>query len=357
MPRRTSLRPGFAIVAAALVGAATGAGAYALLDSGGTTVVRQVTVDNGASTAASSATQAPSQVYTKAAASVVELTVSSAGSGFGPDGDGGTAQGSGFVYDRQGHVVTNAHVVDGANTVSVRFSNGRTYDATVVGTDSSSDLAVLKVDAPASALRPLALADSSRVVVGQAVVAIGSPFGLEGSLTSGIVSALHRQMTAPNGFAIDDSIQTDAAINHGNSGGPLLDLGGRVVGVNAQIESDSGGNDGVGFAIPSNTVRSVVGQLIGGGQVRYAYLGVSVDTATGTTTGATLTSVRDGTPAADAGLQEGDVVVAIDDRTIQTADQLRSAVADKQPGEQLTLTYVRDGERKTATVKLAERPS
>jgi putative serine protease PepD len=356
MPRQTSLRAPLAVVAAALVGAVTGAGAYALLDTGGSTVVRQVTVDNGASTAADS-TQGPSHVYSKAAASVVEITVSSAGSGFGPDGGGGTAQGSGFVYDRQGHIVTNAHVVDDANTVSVRFSNGRSYNATVVGTDSSSDLAVLKVDAPASLLRPLTLADSGSVVVGQAVVAIGSPFGLEGSLTSGIVSALHRQMTAPNGFAIDNSIQTDAAINHGNSGGPLLDLRGRVIGVNAQIESDSGGNDGVGFAIPSNTVRSVVDKLIGGGEVRYAYLGVSVGTASGGTTGVTLTSVRDATPAADAGLQQGDVVVAIDGRAIATADQLQSAVARKQPGDELTLTFVRDGARKTVTVKLAERPS
>jgi putative serine protease PepD len=360
MLRPTTLRPMLALAAAALVGAATGAGAYALFDTGGTTVVRQVTVADGSSTAAGS-TLAPSQVYNRAARSVVELTVSSGSSGFGPGGGGQTSQGSGFIYDREGHIVTNAHVVDGAETVSVRFSNGSTYEATVVGTDASSDLAVLKVDAPASLLRPLALADSSKVVVGEAVVAIGSPFGLEGSLTSGIVSALHRQMTAPNGFGIADSIQTDAAINHGNSGGPLLDLSGRVIGVTAQIESDSGGNDGVGFAVPSNAVRSVVSQLLAGGEVRYAYLGVSVDTvstATGATaTGARITTVRSGTPAEDAGLQSGDVVVTIDGTTIDTGDELQSVIAGKKPGDKVQVTYVRDGDRKTATVTLAERPS
>ena len=176
-----------------------------------------------------------------------------------PFGNGGnaTAQGSGFVYDDQGHVITNQHVVDGAQSVKVTLWNGKTYDATVVGTDASTDIAVLDVDAPASVLEPLSLADSSKLEVGDGVVAIGSPFGLEQTVTSGIVSALHRQITAPNDFAIDDAIQTDAAINHGNSGGPLLDMSGRVVGVTSQIESESGGNDGVGFAVSSNTVKRI----------------------------------------------------------------------------------------------------
>ena len=355
MARRSAALPALALAAAALVGGVTGAAVFSQLDSGGTTLVREVTVDGGA-TAAAEETLSPSEVYDRAAQSVVEITVSSGGGNVGPGG--AQAQGSGFVYDREGHIVTNEHVVDGAESVSVRFADGSSYDASVVGTDPSSDLAVLKVEsAPESLLRPLTLADSSRLVIGQPVVAIGSPFGLEGSLTSGIVSALHRQMTAPNGFGIDDSIQTDAAINHGNSGGPLLDLRGRVIGVNAQIESDSGGNDGVGFAVPSNTIRSVVSQLVAGREVRYAYLGVSVESATGDVTGARVTSVRTGTPAASAGLEEGDVVVALDGRTIGTADALRSAVAGKQPGEQLELTIVRDGERRTVTAELAERPS
>ena len=173
-------------------------------------------------------------------------------------------------------MITNAHVVEGAQSVEITFSNGKTYDATIVGTDASTDLAVLKVDAPASLLVPLTLGDSSEVGVGDTVVAIGSPFGLENSVTAGIVSALGRSMEAPNGFTINGAIQTDAAINHGNSGGPLLDLDGRVIGVNAQIASESGGNDGVGFAIPSNTVGSIAKQLIADGSVQHAYLGVSV---------------------------------------------------------------------------------
>ena len=362
MPRRPINRTAFAAVAAvALVGAATGAGMYAVLESPGTTtVVREVTVGDTSEPASSATGLSISQIYRQTRESVVEITVTSSGGGFGPGG-AETSQGSGFVYDRQGHIVTNDHVVDGAQSVSVQFSNGARYDATVVGTDSSSDLAVLKVNAPASLLKPLVLGDSSKLVVGDSVVAIGSPFGLEGTITSGIVSALHRQMTSPNGFAIDDSIQTDAAINHGNSGGPLLDRSGRVIGVNAQIESDSGGNDGVGFAIPSNTVRSVVSQLLSGGEVRYAYLGVSVETASstnGATTGARVTTVRVGTPAAAAGLQANtDVIVALDGTKIETADELRSAIAGKRPGEKITITYVRDGVTKTVTATLAERPS
>ena len=169
-------------------------------------------------------------------------------------GQQGQAQGSGFVYDTAGHVITNEHVVEGANSISVRFWNGAAYKATLVGTDPSTDVAVIKVDAPASMLHPLELGNSSAIQVGQGVVAIGSPYGLEETVTAGIVSALHREMTAPNDFTIGDSIQTDAAINHGNSGGPLLDLTAKVIGVNSQIESDSGDNAGVGFAIPSNTV-------------------------------------------------------------------------------------------------------
>ena len=199
-----------------------------------------------------------------------------------PFGNGGTqqAQGSGFVYDDQGHVITNQHVVDGAQSVKVTLWNGKTYDATVVGTDPSTDIAVLDVDAPASVLEPLSLADSSKLEVGDGVVAIGSPFGLEQTVTSGIVSALHRQITAPNDFAIDDAIQTDAAINHGNSGGPLLDMSGRVVGVTSQIESESGGNDGVGFAVSSNTVKRIADALISNGSVDHAYLGVATETST-----------------------------------------------------------------------------
>jgi putative serine protease PepD len=236
----------------------------------------------------------------------------------------------------------------------VRLWNGATYKATLVGSDSSTDLAVLKLDAPSSVLHPLALGDSSTVGVGEGVVAIGSPFGLEETVTSGIVSALHRSMQAPNNFTINDSIQTDAAINHGNSGGPLLDLDGRVIGVNSQIESDSGGSDGVGFAIPSSTVRAIAGQLIASGSVQHAYLGVAVQAADG---GVRVAQVRSGTPAKRAGLQVGDLIKAVNGKQVTATSQLQGAIDARRPGETVTIRFTRNGTSHTVTVKLATRPS
>jgi putative serine protease PepD len=345
------------VIAASLAAAAAlGAGVYALASPGGTTtVVRQVTVA-GAQPAAATNTLSVTDVYNRASKGVVEITVTSTGSTPSPFGGSQTqhAQGSGFVYDDSGHIVTNEHVVAGAQSISVTFSNGKSYKATVVGTDASTDLAVLKVDAPASLLQPLALGDSSSLQVGQGVVAIGSPFGLEETVTSGIVSALHRGMTAPNNFTITDSIQTDAAINHGNSGGPLLDLSGKVIGVTSQIESDSGDNAGVGFAIPSNTVKSIVSQLITSGTAQHAYLGVAISSASA---GIKLTEVRSGTPAAKAGLQTGDVITALDGTTVKDAAELQSAIDAKRPGDSVSITYTRNGKSKTVEVKLATRPS
>ena len=341
------------LIGSLVAAAVAGAGIYALVSTGGTkTVVRQVTVTGSEAVAATPLSV--TDVYNRAYKGVVEITVKS--SSFSPFGGSGSqqAQGSGFVYDSAGHVVTNDHVVDGASSISVKFWNGASYKATVVGTDPSTDLAVLKVDAPASVLHPLALDDSSSVQVGQAVVAIGSPFGLEETVTAGIVSALHREMTAPNNFTITDSIQTDAAINHGNSGGTLLDLAGKVIGVTAQIESDSGGNDGVGFAIPSDTVRSIASQLISSGGVQHAYLGVGIATASN---GVRLTEVRSGTPAARAGLQVGDVITAVDGKHVADATALTSAIDANRPGDTVALTYLRAGKTTTVTVKLAKRPS
>ena len=343
-----------AIAAALLAAAAAGVATYAALENGDTkTVVRQVTVASGEPTS-STTRLSVTGVYNSASKGVVEITASTSSQGYFGSPQTQQAQGSGFVYDTAGHVITNQHVVEGAQSLSVKLWNGQTFKATLVGADPSTDLAVLKIDAPTSALHPLTLGDSSAVDVGQTVVAIGSPFGLEETVTAGIVSALHREMTAPNNFTITDSIQTDAAINHGNSGGPLLDLNGRVIGVNAQIESDSGGNDGVGFAIPSSTVKSIVSQLISSGNVRHAYLGVGIANGSG---GVRLTEVRSGTPAADAGLQVGDVVTAIDGRSVTVPTALGSAIDAKQPGDTVKLTYTRDGKTKTATVKLGERPS
>ncbi len=343
-------------VGAACIGAGGGAGVYAALSPASTTVVRQVTVASGQATASTSAFSV-GDVYNRTHKGVVEITVTSSGAGSPVPGFGnpGTqqAQGSGFVYDSKGDVVTNQHVVDGATSISVKFWDGTTKKATVVGTDASDDLAVIHVDAPSSMLFPIALGDSTKVAVGDGVIAIGSPFGLDETVTSGIVSALHRQMTSPNNFTIDDSIQTDAAINHGNSGGPLLNTQAQLIGVNAQIESDSGGNDGVGFAIPSNTVKAVATQLIAGGKVQHAYLGVGISSSGA----AKLTNVVSGAPADKAGLQVGDVITAIDGTKLSTGDDLRAAIAAKSPGDTISVTYTRGDAPHTASVKLADRPS
>jgi putative serine protease PepD len=354
MTRRRTLSTAAVFVAAAALGVG-GAATYAGLAPDGTrTIVRQVTVSNG-EPAANTTGLSVSDIYERTNKGVVEITVTTSQS-TSPFGGQQTqqAQGSGFVYDSSGRIITNQHVVDGATSISVRFWNGKTYKAEVVGSDPSTDLAVIKVDAPASLLTPLTLADSSEVAVGDNVVAIGSPFGLENTVTSGIVSALHRQMTSPNNFSIADSIQTDAAINHGNSGGPLLNAEGQVIGVNAQIESDSGGNDGVGFAIPSNTVKSIVSELISTGKAEHAYLGVSVETVNGSVQ---ITQVRDGTPAADAGLQAGDRLLSVDGKPIASADGLTNAIAAKKPGDTVSVTYSRGGQSHTLEVQLASRPA
>ncbi len=345
-----------AMTSAALVGAGSVAAVTAALNSDAIPAAQQVTVDSGAQQTANSSNSV-ADIYKGSYRAVVEITVSSSGDA-SPFGGGGTqqAQGSGFVYDEQGHVITNQHVVSGAQSIKVTFWNGKTYTATVVGSDPSTDLAVLKVDAPASFLEPLALADSSQLEVGDGVIAIGSPFGLEETVTTGIVSALRRQITAPNNFAIDNAIQTDAAINHGNSGGPLLDMNGKVIGVTSQIESESGGNDGVGFAVSSNTVKKIANALIVDGSVDHAYLGVATDSSTNPL-GAAITTVRTGTPAAAAGLAAGDVVTAIGGETVSSADDLRGLVDAHDPGDKVKLTIKRNGATKTLQVTLGTRPN
>jgi putative serine protease PepD len=332
-----------ALAAGALIGAGGGAATYAALSSGnGNTIVRQVTVSDAQPTSSSDNLSVQS-IYRLANKGVVEVTA-------------GQGQGSGFVYDGDGHIITNDHVVEGATSVSVRFWNGKTFNAQVVGTDASTDLAVLKVDAPASNLFPLSLGDSSKLAVGDSVVAIGSPFGLEGTVTSGIVSALHREMTSPNHFAIDNSIQTDAAINHGNSGGPLLNAQGKVVGITSQIESNSGGNEGVGFAIPSNTVSSIAAQLISNGKAEHAFFGVVLQDSSAQT-GAAISQVRAGTPAARAALRAGDVVTAAAGTRINSASELRAVISAHRPGDTISVTYTRGGQSHTVSVKLAARPA
>jgi putative serine protease PepD len=352
--------PRIAVATAATSAALVGAGAVAAVSvafDDDPVAAPQVTVTDATPTASSDSTTV-GEIYKDSSASVVEITVGSAGEASPFGGGGGTqqAQGSGFVYDTEGHVITNQHVVDGAETVTVTFANGKEYSARVVGGDPSTDIAVIDVDAPASELKPLRLADSSAVEVGDGVVAIGSPYGLEQTVTAGIVSAVNRQITSPNSFAIDDAIQTDAAINHGNSGGPLLDMDGDVVGVNSQIESESGGNVGIGFAVPSNTVAKIADALIADGSVEHAYLGVAIDDTEGAE-GATLAEVRSGTPAAEAGLQQGDVVTEFDGESVDSADELRRLVDAKSPGDKVELTIERDGDTQTVEVTLGTRPS
>jgi S1-C subfamily serine protease len=290
--------------------------------------------------------------------------------------------GSGFVVDPRGDIVTNDHVVQGATDVRVGFSGGATYPATIVGADPSTDLAVIRVEAPASALRPLALADSGHVEVGDPVYAIGNPFGLDRTMTAGIVSATGRDISAPNGLGIPNAIQTDAPINHGNSGGPLLDAEGRVIGINDQIESGgTDGNVGVGFSIASNTAKAVVPLLVAHGHVAHAWLGVEVapiDPSVAAVVkgvpdhGVLVVRVVGGSPAAKAGLvvgnrlvtvngesmlAGGDAIVAVDGKQIDTPGQLADAVRTRKPGDRLTFRVVREDHERTVTIRLGDVPS
>jgi len=355
--------PYFIAAAALLVGAGAGAGSYAAFgtDHSTTTVVHE-TVSGGSPTA-STKTMSVNAVYRGARDGVVEITVTtSGGSDSSPFPFGGSdspksqAQGSGWVYDSDGHIITNNHVVSGATSISVQFSDGSKYSAKLVGADPSTDLAVIKVNAPSSKLHPLTLGDSSRLEVGDGVVAIGSPFGLDETVTSGIVSALNRDISSTNNFTISGAIQTDAAINHGNSGGPLLNMAGQVVGVTTQIESDSGGNEGVGFAVPSNTIASVASKLVSGQKVEHPYLGVFVQTPQNRS-GAEVAQVKSGSPAASAGLKAGDVITSFGGETIQSPDDLTAAVAAKAPGDKVSVTYVRTGNTQTTQVTIGTRPS
>jgi putative serine protease PepD len=351
-PRRRRLAP---LAATLLLGATAGAGvtvaAVRAADDGGSSTL------GGATPIAASNTLTAGQIYDKVADGVVEITASgvasSAGSPFGP-AQQGEATGSGFVIDTEGHIVTNAHVVDGASSLRVRFADGKEVAATLVGKDPSTDLAVIDVDVPASELDPLSLANESSVDVGDPVVALGSPFGLEGTLTAGIVSHLDRTIEAPNGYAIDGAIQTDAAINHGNSGGPLLDASGKVIGVNSQIASDSGGNEGVGFAIGVDTVKKVTTALAAGEEVDHAYIGVSLENGS---QGPRVAAVSDGSPAAKAGVRVGDVITKIDGQAVRTADDLRGEIDNLEVGKRVTLTVERSGSEHQLSVTLGSRPA
>ena len=360
MNQRTFLRRGAPVAAALALGAGAGVGIYAGVSGGGESAAPTVTVPAAQPAAATTTVSSLTQLYKNVTPGVVDITVTSKAArdpnGFGPQGGTSQAEGSGFVVDTSGHIVTNQHVVDGATAITVRFPDGTTAKATLVGSDPSTDIAVVKVDVAASELHPLTLGSSKNVLPGQDVVAIGSPFGLADSMTSGIVSAIGRTIQAPNGYSIANSIQTDAPINHGNSGGPLLDLNGNVLGVNAQIESGGGGSDGVGFAIPIDSVKSVVNTIIAGGKVEHAYIGIHVGDATNGA-GALIGSVSSGTPGAKAGLKAGDVITTLDGKAITKADDLTAGITAHAPNDKVILTVIRNGKSVQIDVTLGVRPS
>jgi S1-C subfamily serine protease len=297
----------------------------------------------------------------------------------------GVASGSGVVLDDEGHVLTNNHVIEGAGEVTVSLeSEGQMYPATVVGTEPNSDLALLKVEAPAAKLHPLKLGDSDQVEVGDPVVAIGNPFDLQRTVTSGIVSALQREIRAPDGVTIDHVIQTDAAINPGNSGGPLINAEGEVIGINSQIAtggSGSEGNVGIGFAIPINTAKEEIAALESGTADEHGYLGISGATITpelarafnlGVEEGVLVQQVEEGGPAAAAGIQGattaaevegtqfglgGDIITAVDGESIASTEELVEKISDAHAGDTVELTVLREGQTASVSVTLAERPA
>ena len=267
----------------------------------------------------------------------------------------GESTGRGFVIDDEGSLLTNAHVVENATAISVRFQNGKTARARLRGIDPSTDLALLRVDPKGLKLKPLPLGTSKDVEVGDPTVAIGNPFGLDLTLTTGVISAKARRIEAPNGFEIEDVLQTDAAINPGNSGGPLIDARGRVIGINSAIRTggDGGGSIGIGFAVPIDTARRILPQLQKSGRVARPFLGVTSGT---TTSGAFVQDVYPGGPADEAGLRPGDVVTRLAGRPVRRAEDIPRLVDEGKPGDRVELEVLREGDRETIEAELGTRP-
>lgn len=333
------------LLSTALLGGVAGAGAVALTrDPSPTTTVIQSAAASDTAGGSSTSLDA-SAVYASTSAGVVEITA-------------GSATGSGFVVDAQGHIVTAAHVVDNATSIKVAFADGTTRTATLTGKDDATDVAVLKVDPSGLTLHPLNLGSSASLGVGDALAAIGSPFGYEESLSTGIVSGVDRTIAAPNGFTVAHAIQTDAALNPGNSGGPIVDSSGRVVGVADQIATNgsSDQSSGVGFAVPIDLIKSELADLEAGKTVTHAYLGVSTTESTATT-GALVGSVSAGGPAAAAGVQAGDIVTAIDGKAITGSGDLVAAIAAGHPGDKIKLTIRRGSGTRMLTASLGTQPA
>jgi S1-C subfamily serine protease len=375
-------------VVSAVAGCVAAVGIVAEFDLGGghtTTVVQQAPLrgDDTSSNAGLTARDiykrtAPGVVFIRA--QVVEDTPSPFDFGF-PQQQRGEATGSGFVVDRDGTIITNAHVVAGATKVTVQFADKHVVDAKILGRDESTDLAVLRVSAKPSELTPLPLGSSRSVQVGDPTIAIGNPFGLERTLTTGVVSATKRTIQAPDGFEIDGVIQTDAAINPGNSGGPLLDAAGRVIGINSQIETGGNGNGniGIGFAVPIDTAKRLLPELEKTGRVDRGFLGVDALTIDDSLSdlnlpvdrGVLVQTVTPGSPAAKAGIMGGDIVAtldgnqirfggdiitAVDGKKLRTREELAKAISDKKQGDKVKIELVRDGKKHSVEVTLAARP-
>ena len=387
MPLGRAARITGLIAVAVLGGAAALLGAAALGKLGDSTTVQQVVTETTA-TATAAYTQAgldPEQIYRQDGPGVVQITATSVQPSTDPlfpTQSATQSLGSGFVLDKAGHIVTNYHVIENAQKVQVSFSGQDELAAKVVGEDRSTDLAVLKVDTHARALTPLPLGTSSTLIVGDPVYAIGNPFGLTRTLTTGVVSAVQRQIIAPNSVPIDNVIQTDAAINHGNSGGPLIDRRGRVIGVTSQIEtgSSSTGNVGIGFAIPVDTVRTVAAQIIASGKARHAFLGVTSLPLTRqlvklfhlpASQGLLIQKVTAGSGAAKAGIKPGptrvvvegesyqiggDLITKVDGQPVTSPSQLYTLINRYQPGDKIKIELYHGSKRKTLTVTLGTRP-
>ncbi|MCW3041157.1 MAG: Protease Do [Solirubrobacterales bacterium] len=325
--------------------------------AGGTTAVADT------SSQALSATQ----IYQRSKDAVAFITATVSEPSSSPFGGGqagtGTATGTGFAVSSDGLIVTNAHVIDGASSIRVKVGDRAATVARVVGVDTSTDVALLKIDTGGASLPTLAFGDSSAVQVGDGTFAIGNPYGLDRTLTTGVVSALHRSIQAPDGYAISDVLQTDAALNPGNSGGPLLDTAGKVIGINSQIESSStasggtGGNTGVGFAVPAATAKRVVAQLQATGRATHPYLGVATDDTTTGVAGAKVGSVSASGPSADAGLRPGDVITKLGDTPVTSAEALTSALEAHRPGEKVDVQVLRGGQTRTVNPTLGTRPA
>jgi S1-C subfamily serine protease len=382
----SSLRPFASLLVAAVLGGVVAVAAIALVGGleGSTTVITETVEATSTEAAATrSGSMSVNESYERAAPGVVQINSSGrTGVSTAPD-NGQQALGSGFVMDKSGHIITNYHVVQNAERITVGFSNQDTVEATLLGSDPSTDLAVLSVDVRANALRPLPLGNSDDVEVGDQVVAIGNPFGLDRTATAGIVSGVQRLITAPNQFTIDHVIQTDAPINRGNSGGPLLNARGQVIGVNTQIETGgfNSGNVGIGFAVPANTVKNVVGQILRTGRVEHSHLGIRGHALTSELAdtfhlpvdeGVLVEEVTDGSGADRAGLRKGDtdvvvsgetynlggdIIVAIDGKKVSSIEELRDAIAAREPGDKVKLQIYRDANKTSVQVTLGRRPA